>query len=209
MGAFERLEREVLHLVTCRLHSPWARDALLFLQESEVALVVGLLAVLVLAIRDRRMSLRALLSGAAAAGLALALGSLLWAVIDRPRPQRVYERLLVTAEEQATCAAHPEALAMRTHGSKRPSFPSHHALSAGALAMVFWLAWRPVGIAAWLYALLVAYARLYAGKHWPSDVVAGLLLGAGVGWAVWRLWPPVAIRLGIRLVPPDGRGAPE
>jgi len=30
----------------------------------------------------------------------------------------------------------------------------------------------------------MAVTRVYLADHWPSDVVGGLLLGAGVAWAV-------------------------
>jgi membrane-associated phospholipid phosphatase len=58
------------------------------------------------------------------------------------------------------------------------SFPSDHAVIAGALAMgllLFAVRW---GILATLLALLLAFSRVYVGVHYPGDVVAGLLMGA-------------------------------
>jgi membrane-associated phospholipid phosphatase len=63
------------------------------------------------------------------------------------------------------------------------SFPSAHASTAFAGA----LAYSRVGLpAAPLYALAagLAYSRLYLGVHYPSDVLAGALLGTAV--AAWR-----------------------
>jgi undecaprenyl-diphosphatase len=73
------------------------------------------------------------------------------------------------------------------------SFPSGHATQAGA----FWLslvlalrATRPTRVAqrvagafAALLVLGVAWSRVYLGVHYPSDVVAGVILGGG--WALW------------------------
>ena len=48
---------------------------------------------------------------------------------------------------------------------------------------------RPVYIAGWVLQgvilALVAISRIYTGEHWPSDVLAGLLLG--VGWTLLGL----------------------
>jgi membrane-associated phospholipid phosphatase len=73
------------------------------------------------------------------------------------------------------------------------SFPSGHATQARA----FWLSLvlalpaaggsprltRVAGGLALLIVLAVAASRVYLGVHYPSDVVAGLLLGSG--WAIY------------------------
>lgn len=61
------------------------------------------------------------------------------------------------------------------------SFPSVHAANAFAVS-AFVSSFYPV-IRPYLYvvAALVAYSRVYVGVHFPSDVVAGALLGLGLG----------------------------
>lgn len=83
------------------------------------------------------------------------------------------------------------------------SFPSGHAIRTAFLfvflAILLWyrggLAARASSIGLLLLALGFGFARIYMGDHWPSDVVAGLALGASLALLVA---PPVAARLGAR-----------
>ncbi|MGI8433943.1 MAG: phosphatase PAP2 family protein [Nocardioidaceae bacterium] len=65
------------------------------------------------------------------------------------------------------------------------SFPSDHGVMAGAVAAGLFLVWRRLGALALAAALLMAFARVYVAAHYPWDVLAGLLLGAGVTGAGW------------------------
>jgi membrane-associated phospholipid phosphatase len=165
----------------------------------------------IVALKSPSTAFRALAAAGVGAALALGLGMLLWRAVERERPQAVYDRVLRSPSDLAGCAESPDALALRSHGSRSPSFPSHHALTAGVFAIALWLAWRPVGAVAWAWALLVCWGRLHAGKHWPTDVLAGLAIGVGIGALCWWVHPRVIGAIRRRGPPaasaPDGDGA--
>jgi undecaprenyl-diphosphatase len=82
-------------------------------------------------------------------------------------------------------------------------FPSDHAIIAGALAMGVLLFSRRLGVVAWLVALFLAFSRVYAGVHYPGDVIAGLLIGAGIALVVWLVLrrPAMAVALWLTRTP--------
>jgi membrane-associated phospholipid phosphatase len=58
------------------------------------------------------------------------------------------------------------------------SFPSGHASRAFATATLIALGTRRyVGVSVLSLAVLIGLSRIYLGLHWPSDVLAGALLG--------------------------------
>jgi undecaprenyl-diphosphatase len=77
------------------------------------------------------------------------------------------------------------------------SYPSGHAvfftwlsfMLAFALAPRVHPRYRPIlWIAAAVVIVLTCLARVWAGAHWPSDVLGGVLLG--IGWSAFVLWLP-------------------
>jgi undecaprenyl-diphosphatase len=98
------------------------------------------------------------------------------------------------------------------------SFPSGHAANAAAVAtIVTLLVWpvlsprarRVVLVGAVAYALLTAADRVFLGVHFPSDVLAGLIFGAGLGIASYigyLGWNPSHHHAP---PPPEGTAGPE
>ncbi|MFA6414503.1 MAG: phosphatase PAP2 family protein [Candidatus Paceibacterota bacterium] len=74
------------------------------------------------------------------------------------------------------------------------SFPSGHTIFFFALATVIYCFNRTWGTVALVAAALVGLSRIYVGVHWPTDVLAGALLGALTGWAVYRFYIALRVR---------------
>ena len=69
------------------------------------------------------------------------------------------------------------------------SFPSSHAANHMGLAIYFYLAINRIWNKKWrwlfLWAGLIGYAQIYVGKHFPSDIIVGYLLGGIVASVVF------------------------
>jgi len=129
--------------------------------------------------------------------------------VGRTRPFAALDGVRLPASDAVKPGATGDAMA-GTHRrdsafdprSHRNSMPSAHAANWFAATMVCWFFYRR----SWQFMLplaaLVAFSRVYNGVHYPSDVLAGAILGAGYAvagvlglnsfWrAVGRRWFPL------------------
>ena len=68
------------------------------------------------------------------------------------------------------------------------SFPSGHAAALFALALAVYFFHKKTGIIFFALSGLSVLARVYVGIHWPSDILAGALLGLGSAILVYRFF---------------------
>jgi membrane-associated phospholipid phosphatase len=76
------------------------------------------------------------------------------------------------------------------------SFPSGHAARAFLIAVIAsTLAPTWLGILLWIWAPLVAIARVAMGVHYVSDVVAGASFGVVIAWIGLQIYEPILLRV--------------
>jgi membrane-associated phospholipid phosphatase len=105
------------------------------------------------------------------------MAAALWAPVGMLIAVGLNQPLVNHVREARPYTVYPHALVLVAR-SQDYSFPSDHAVMAGAVAAGVLLVNRRLGAVAVVAALLMACARVYVGAHFPLDVVAGLLLGA-------------------------------
>ncbi|MBI5740611.1 MAG: phosphatase PAP2 family protein [Nitrospirae bacterium] len=105
-------------------------------------------------------------------------GDILKHLIARPRPCHELEnaRLLVTC-------------------GKSFSLPSNHAATSFAVASIIGHLFRRGAIPAFVVAFIVAFSRIYVGVHYPSDVIAGAVLGGATGGIILFIHDQLSRRL--------------
>jgi len=82
------------------------------------------------------------------------------------------------------------------------SFPSDHTTGSFGFAAASWgKAPKWITITFTVLAVLNAIARVYVGVHWPTDVIAGIIIGMLSGRLLWKfsaLFQPIT-DLGLRM----------
>jgi undecaprenyl-diphosphatase len=147
-------------------HTPWLDELMLLASAVGRGGFVWIATALIAAVfpRRRMAAWRVILSVALTF---LLVDGVIKPIVDRDRPFEVL----------------PEARLI----DARPltgSFPSGHAASAMAGALSVGRLLPAARIVWWPLAVVIAVSRMYVGVHWPSDVLAGLLIGWATAWFV-------------------------
>ncbi len=67
------------------------------------------------------------------------------------------------------------------------SFPSGHSAASFAASVAIYRFSKPVGIISLVIAAIISFSRLYLYVHFPSDVLAGIIIGVLAGIAAVRI----------------------
>src|SRR4051812_27883971 len=170
----DRLLTEVNDLAR---HTGWLHGAVLGYATYGLVLFAGLmLAALLLARTGGDQGLAATGWSALATLIAVGLNQPLVAQFAEPRPYTAHPHLLVLASRS-------------TDGS----FPSDHAVMAGAAAAGLWIASRLLGAIAAAAAAVMAFSPVYIAAHYRWRVGAGLAFGAVAAVLGWLLLRPPLI----------------
>jgi undecaprenyl-diphosphatase len=62
------------------------------------------------------------------------------------------------------------------------SFPSGHTMMFFSIIPIMSKNFPKTKILFWTLAVLIGLSRIYLGVHYFSDVIAGALIGYGIGW---------------------------
>ena len=71
------------------------------------------------------------------------------------------------------------------------SFPSDHTIIFFTMAVTFWLFKRKHTYLWILLAGVVGFSRIWAGVHYPADILVGVILGSGFAYLGYRLIPSI------------------
>ena len=117
----------------------------------------------------------------------------LWAPIGTLTALGVNQFLVATVSEERPYTDMPHSLVLVSRSADY-SFPSDHAVMAGAVAAGVMLVDRKLGLVAAVCAVLMAATRVYVGAHFPLDVVVGLAVGAIIAVASYLIVRPLLYR---------------
>ncbi len=153
-------ELEIIHGMQSLLVTDWSRGAVVFASRWLVFLFVPLIAGLGY-VRKRFPLRQAITDAGWSALLALFAANILGQLVGRLRPYEVSDEILRLIPPPLTAHA----------------FPSGHTAVAFAFAAALTLGSPAWGMAALVLAAGVGIGRVFAGVHYPSDIIAGAVLG--------------------------------
>ena len=179
MALLEQADIWFFRLLNLSLVHPALDDLMVFLTTPKLSLHILLLIALFVLVRAGKSGIAILLLVFASLGLADFIASgILKPLVQRIRP----------------CFAldHVRLLISQPHSY---SFASSHAANSAAVASILWIFFhrgvfveKLFTVLVILYALAIAFSRAYVGVHYPSDLLAGIMIGIGSAIFIYLLF---------------------
>jgi undecaprenyl-diphosphatase len=171
----------VLALHQLATSQPWFGSIVLAVAQAGIfVLPIALVVVWLVASAPNDGRREAVVVGVVSGIVAIAVGLVLERILNRPRPfvELGFEPLFRHAQDS--------------------SFPSDHTLLG--VALVGPMLWRSPKQGVWLlvWALLIGFARVAAGVHYPSDIIGTAVLALALDALVWMATGPVRTRLNLQ-----------
>ena len=165
-------DANVMAFIQERLRTPFGDAVMPYVSYlAELGFIWILIAVALLIVRKTRVTGVTVLC---AALLGLVLGQfLLKSIIPRDRPFQAF----------------PDLVQLLISPPSGHSFPSGHTCVSFAAATAIFLARKKLGIPALILAVLIGFSRAYLFVHWPTDVLAGAVLGVACALLMHYLVP--------------------
>jgi undecaprenyl-diphosphatase len=159
MTQFENIDVMILEFIQQNLHTPWLNNLAIFITTLGDGGLLWLLIAVVLLFRKQTRHMGIMVV------LALIISTLLGEVtlkhlFLRPRPFLTYENF--------NPLVHPTGLY---------SFPSGHTASSFAVAGILIWGFKKYKVPILLVASLIALSRVFLLVHYPTDILAGIILG--------------------------------
>lgn len=96
-------------------------------------------------------------------------------IVARPRPYTIEEWSIIKDAANELLVGLPDDW----------SFPSGHTSASFAAATAIFCCNKKWGIASYVLAVLIAFSRIYLYVHYPTDVIAAVIIGIAVGIAAY------------------------
>jgi len=176
---------EDLFLYLNSIHHPWLDPIMAFLS-SYISWTIVCVAIIVLMIyKNKRQGITASFFMLLGLGINSLANNLIKLVIMRPRPgsEISLQEIIRQLEDVGSTS----------------SFFSAHSSNSICMALFVALYFRNkyYGIAAFAWAIIVAYSRIYVGKHYPLDIMVGIMFGIFTGWLSYWIYSQYCQKKGL------------